>query len=205
MIITLTGPSGAGKSTIERELQALGCGRAISHTTRHPRIGEENGNHYHFVDRRAFEFMEEQGDFVEVINLGSRRYGMSKRALEIAQRDAVTGHAVIVVEPEGAAQIRGHCLANSIPVRSVWVDCGPLQQAERFMKRVTEDLLIGQSAVQAHAERLALMLSTEVGWRLMADEGWIGSSEFLYDHKIDSADHSTPRELALEVLGAVRS
>ncbi|MGO9819568.1 MAG: guanylate kinase, partial [Solirubrobacteraceae bacterium] len=55
-VFVITGPSGVGKGTLIRgllermpELQL-----SVSATTRAPRPGEENGTHYHFMDREEF-------------------------------------------------------------------------------------------------------------------------------------------------------
>ena len=50
--VVMCGPSGVGKSTLIKRLQADfpgAFGFSISHTTRSPRAGEENGREYHFV------------------------------------------------------------------------------------------------------------------------------------------------------------
>ena len=52
--LVVCGPSGVGKGTlINRLLEDLGrdaLGFSVSHTTRAPRDGEEDGVHYHFTD-----------------------------------------------------------------------------------------------------------------------------------------------------------
>jgi len=52
--IVICGPSGAGKGTLiakVMEKHPKRFGFAVSHTTRLPRVGEENGVHYHFVEK----------------------------------------------------------------------------------------------------------------------------------------------------------
>ncbi|MCP4322542.1 MAG: guanylate kinase, partial [Alteromonadales bacterium] len=50
----ISAPSGAGKSSLINALLAEDRGWdvqvSVSHTTRAPRVGENNGEHYHFVD-----------------------------------------------------------------------------------------------------------------------------------------------------------
>nr|KAF6348673.1 guanylate kinase 1 [Myotis myotis] len=56
--VVLSGPSGAGKSTLlKRLLQEHGSifGFSVSHTTRDPRPGEENGKDYYFVTREVMQ------------------------------------------------------------------------------------------------------------------------------------------------------
>jgi guanylate kinase len=56
-LIVLAGPAGVGKGTLVRWLldNAEGYSLSVSATTRSPRPGEEDGVHYHFVERARFE------------------------------------------------------------------------------------------------------------------------------------------------------
>ncbi|XP_038573745.1 guanylate kinase isoform X7 [Micropterus salmoides] len=54
--VVLSGPSGAGKSTLLKKLMKeydSVFGFSVSHTTRNPRPGEENGKDYHYVTREG--------------------------------------------------------------------------------------------------------------------------------------------------------
>ena len=53
-LLVISGPSGVGKGTLINKLMAehgSKFGFSVSHTTRGPRPGEEDGVHYHFVER----------------------------------------------------------------------------------------------------------------------------------------------------------
>ncbi|KAJ3135377.1 hypothetical protein HK100_002820 [Physocladia obscura] len=83
--IVLCGPSGAGKRTLTNRLlqdfpHLYGC--SVSHTTRKPRIGEEQGTHYHFVSRAEMEELVEEGKFAEVVTLFGCMYGTSMDAID---------------------------------------------------------------------------------------------------------------------------
>lgn len=202
-VITLTGPSCAGKSTIERELQRLGCGRAISHTTRSPRVGEKEGEHYHFISNVEFDQLEQAYQFVEVISFGTRRYAMSKAAIH--QALARGEHVVIVVDPHGAEQIGRYCIKERIAHYAVWVDCDAQEQARRFMRRVTQDMIIGTEALAAHTERLGLMLAQEIVWRQAARHGRISLGSFMHYGQYVETTTGDPLELAQTILDGVRS
>ncbi|OCK84148.1 guanylate kinase-like protein [Lepidopterella palustris CBS 459.81] len=107
--IVISGPSGAGKSTIVSRLIASypsKFGLCVSHTTRAPRAGEENGREYHFVPTDAFLALVEQGGFVEHAQFGGNYYGTSVRAV---QEIAETGRICILdIEMEGVKQISTH-------------------------------------------------------------------------------------------------
>lgn len=57
-------------------------GVSVSHTTRRPRTGEEDGVAYHFVSRNEMEAMIEAGKFVEVVSLFGNMYGTSVEAVD---------------------------------------------------------------------------------------------------------------------------
>lgn len=48
---------------------------SVSHTTRKPRPGEENGVHYHFVERESMKAAIEKGDFLETAEFSGNMYG----------------------------------------------------------------------------------------------------------------------------------
>ena len=83
--IVVSGPSGAGKSTLLKRLFAEypeRYGFSISHTTRGPRAGEENGREYHFVSRDDFQKLVEANGFIEHAQFGSNLYGTSVQAVK---------------------------------------------------------------------------------------------------------------------------
>ncbi len=67
-LIILSGPSGSGKSTVIRRLleeKSLPLRLSISATTRPPRQGEIDGDHYHFWTREQFLAERAAGAFLE--------------------------------------------------------------------------------------------------------------------------------------------
>lgn len=195
MIITLTGPTCAGKTTIEAELASMGVGRAISHTTRAPRVNEINGVNYHFVSRAEFDKLDAAGEFIEKIVFGDCNYAMSAASLTIAA--AQFEHTVIVVDPEGANQIHQHCRNSGIRSVAVWVDCEVGVQAKRWVERLVADVGVGRGVAGAYAERLRLMLTEEVQWRAIA-----AGNPYLYMMDVDTTQ-VTPHDAAKSILGYI--
>lgn len=100
--IIICGPSGSGKSTLLKRLLAENKDKlafTISHTTRKPRRGEQNGKEYHFVTREEMENMISNNEFIEHTEFSGNYYGTSKRAVEEALK---TGKLLILeVDIEG--------------------------------------------------------------------------------------------------------
>ena len=104
-IFVISAASGTGKTTlIARLLQHHSDIRvSVSHTTRAPRRGEENGKHYHFVSVPEFERMIEEGQFVEYAKVYGNYYGTSTQSLESLTRQGVD--VILEIDTQGAEQI----------------------------------------------------------------------------------------------------
>ncbi|MGP4954254.1 guanylate kinase [Pseudomonas helleri] len=128
----ISAPSGAGKSSLVKALIDIEpqIRVSVSHTTRAMRPGEENGVHYHFVEREEFVKMIEHGDFLERAEVFGNLYGTSQSYL---QQTLDEGHDLILeIDWQGAEQVR-----KLMPqARSIFI-LPPSQQAlrERLDKR----------------------------------------------------------------------
>jgi guanylate kinase len=80
----LAAPSGAGKTSLSRALLAEDAGLAlsVSVTTRAPRLGEVEGQHYHFVDQAKFDEMVQAGALLEHAHVFGRSYGTPRAPVE---------------------------------------------------------------------------------------------------------------------------
>ena len=105
-LFIVTAPSGAGKTTLvsgllERDPQVR---LSVSYTTRAPRAGEVNGQHYHFIDVPAFRALRDKGEFLEWAEVHNNYYGTSKRWLEEQTR---AGRDILLeIDWQGAQQVR---------------------------------------------------------------------------------------------------
>jgi guanylate kinase len=105
-LIILSAPSGAGKSTLAKVLRERlpNLAVSISHTTRAPRPGEENGVHYYFVTPAEFERMVANDAFVEHARVFDNFYGTSRAEIE---RLLKAGKDVILdIDWQGARNIK---------------------------------------------------------------------------------------------------
>lgn len=83
-VFIIVAPSGAGKTSLVAKLlqQNTHIQLSVSHTTRAPRTGEQNGVHYHFSDVAQFEQKIAAADFLEYANVYGHYYGTSKSAVQ---------------------------------------------------------------------------------------------------------------------------
>jgi guanylate kinase len=104
-VFVITGPSGVGKGTLIRELleRVPELELAVSATTRAPREGERDGEHYHFLTDAEFDRRVVEGDFVEHAGYSGRRYGTLRS--ELAKRVDSGASVVLEIEVQGARQI----------------------------------------------------------------------------------------------------
>tara|TARA_B100001027_G_scaffold131502_1_gene91097 strand:+ start:199 stop:831 length:633 start_codon:yes stop_codon:yes gene_type:complete len=79
-IIILSSPSGAGKTTLVKKLSSIeNFEISISYTTRIPRLNEENGNDYYFVNIKDFNELIKKNELLEYAEVFSNFYGSSKK------------------------------------------------------------------------------------------------------------------------------
>ena len=105
-LFILSAPSGAGKSSLINALLAKHSDMkvSVSHTTRSPRPGEENGVHYHFTTVDEFKSLIEKNDFFEWAQVFDNYYGTSKQAIE--EQLAAGIDVFLDIDWQGAQQMR---------------------------------------------------------------------------------------------------
>jgi len=83
-LFILSAPSGGGKSSLAKALveSMPDVAVSVSHTTRPPRPGEQEGVHYYFVDSETFRAMVAEGRFLEHAEVFGNHYGTSREAVE---------------------------------------------------------------------------------------------------------------------------
>lgn len=135
-LFVISAPSGAGKTTIlKRVLAAMErVDFSVSHTTRPPRTGEQDGVDYHFVDRETFKAMEQQGAFLEWAEVHGNLYGTSSRA--VADTTGEGRDIILDIDVQGARQVKEKPGTNGIFVFIAPPSLSVLE--ERLANRATE-------------------------------------------------------------------
>ena len=105
-LFILSAPSGAGKSSLINALLKKHADMkvSVSHTTRAPRPGENNAEHYHFVSVNEFKALIAKDDFFEWAQVFDNYYGTSKQAIE--EQLAAGIDVFLDIDWQGARQVR---------------------------------------------------------------------------------------------------
>ncbi len=105
-LFVISAPSGAGKTTLLKRVMARipGLSFSVSHTTREPRTGEEDGVDYHFVSPAVFLDMVEKGLFLEHAEVHGNFYGTSRESVLKQLKKGMD--IVLDIDVQGASIVR---------------------------------------------------------------------------------------------------
>jgi len=135
-LYVFSAPSGAGKSTIINNLEKGmdSIAYSVSHTSRKPRGSEEEGVHYHFVEKDTFSRMIVDGQFVEWAEVYGNLYGTSFSSLD--EQTAQGSDVLLDLDHQGAKNIRQH-YEDSVLIYVLPPSLGVLE--DRLRGRGTDD------------------------------------------------------------------
>ena len=163
-LFLVTAPSGAGKSSLVNALLKLepSLKLSISHSTRDPRPGEENGREYHFVSQAEFLATRERNEFHESVLVHGNYYGTSRIWIE---RQMAQGNDVLLeIDWQGARQVR-ECFAGTVGIFILPPSIEALEW--RLHHRGTDSeqtitrRLLGAGAEMAHAPEFEYVIINE--------------------------------------------
>jgi len=165
-LLVLAGPTAVGKGTVaahikEHHPEIL---LSVSATTRAPRPGEVDGEHYYFVDDATFDAMIERGELLEYATVhNAHRYGTPKAPIERALAEGRT--VLLEIDLQGARQVRRAAddatLVFLLPPS--WDEL-----VQRLVGRGTEDA--EERARRLKTARRELAAQNEFDYRVVNDE-----------------------------------
>ena len=106
-LFIVSAPSGAGKSSLISALlkeQPADMQVSVSHTTRQPRPGEVNGQHYHFVNQDEFKSLIADNAFFEWAEVFGNYYGTSRVTIEQTLAQGID--VFLDIDWQGAQQVK---------------------------------------------------------------------------------------------------
>lgn len=131
------GPSGSGKTSLAAALFTPEQ-KIISHTTRAPRAGEQDGIDYFFVSRKRFEAMIQAEAFAEYDDYNGNYYGVTKKVITEKLQQ---GHCYDVLTVSGFVNLYKLFGQQIIPVQLL---ISKEETAARMKNRGEELALIGK-------------------------------------------------------------
>jgi guanylate kinase len=145
-LTVLSGPSGVGKGTVVAAVRRRhpDVWISVSMTTRPPRPGEVDGEHYFFVDDAEFSRLAQSGQLLEYATYGGHRYGTPREP--VLRRLAAGRPALLEIDLQGARQVRA-----AMPEAQLIFLAPP--DWEELVRRLTGR---ATESAEAVAERLAL-------------------------------------------------
>ena len=98
LLFVVSGPSGAGKDTLVDALRAKSqrLRYSVSATTRAPRPGEVDGEHYFFLTKEAFEARKREDGFLEWREYNGNLYGTPRDYVEETMAEGYD----VIMKPE---------------------------------------------------------------------------------------------------------
>jgi guanylate kinase len=105
-LFVISAPSGAGKTSLVAATLARvpHLTVSVSHTTRLPRPGEQDGRDYHFVDTEAFQALISAEALFEHAEVFGNFYGTSRDS--VMQQLQSGTDVILEIDWQGAAQVR---------------------------------------------------------------------------------------------------
>ena len=167
-LTVITGPSGVGKGTLVAALRQRqpSIWLSISATTRSPRSGERDGEHYFFLDRDDFDQRVAAGGLLEWAEFAGHCYGTPRQPV---QEHLDAGRPVLLeIELEGARQVR-HSFPEGF---QIFIKPPSFEELERRIRGRGTD---SDGAIRRRLERAQVELKAEGEFDAVLVNGDLGA------------------------------
>ncbi len=149
-LFIVSAPSGAGKSSLIQALLKRHSDMqvSVSHTTRAPRPGEQDGVHYHFISVAEFKALIAKDEFFEWAEVFGNYYGTSKSTIRDSLRRGID--VFLDIDWQGARQIK----AQESSAKGIFILPPSLAELEQRLNKRGQDSseVIAKRMAQAHSE-----------------------------------------------------
>lgn len=169
MLFIISGPAGSGKGTVVNELvhSHEEIVLSVSATTRAPRPGEQDGVHYHFMDKSAFERLIQCGEILEYTTYCDNYYGTPRHVVEGALDEGKD--VILEIEVDGAMQVKSKMPKDAVTIMLTPPDSETLEK--RLRSRGTETDEVISWRLNRAREEIALM--PEYDYSVVNEDGKI--------------------------------
>ncbi|XP_078798406.1 leucine-rich repeat and guanylate kinase domain-containing protein isoform X5 [Oryzias latipes] len=123
----------------------------LSHATREPYSGEENGIDYHFINEEDFQNMIRMGKFIQTMQYKGHRFGLSRDTIEGAAREGLA--CCVHMELEGALSLKKSCF------KPRFILVIPSQE-ENYISHLKSRSLYTPAQIDAAVSRIDLYIRT---------------------------------------------
>lgn len=136
-LFLISAPSGGGKTSLTQALLthftfARPIKRAITYTSRTPRVGEVNGCDYYFLSEVDFQRRIDENFFIEWSTAYGAYYGSPRYILEEVRQGSIY---IMTPDRTGAQAILQHYPESLL----IWIWSSETSLQDRLIKRNTED------------------------------------------------------------------
>lgn len=133
-LVVISGPSGAGKSTVVRQVLEqcpLPLQLSVSATTRKPRPGEVDGQHYHFLSHDDFRTRREHGEFLECKEVFGQGDWYGTLQNTVATGLAAGKWVLLEIDVEGMLAV----LQKFPDAETIFIHSGSIDELERRLRQ----------------------------------------------------------------------
>ena len=204
-LFLVSAPSGTGKSTLinsvldRADKSKFPLELSISYTTRKPRVGETDSNHYFFISPEEFAIKKESNFFLEFAEVHGNWYGTS---VEFVQSKLNQGISLILeIDVQGYRQIN----SLSLEYESIFILPPSIQALEERIKNRGDNNLASINLRLEHAKK-ELICASEYA-NMIINDSFEDAADTLYqiitqEKAIIRSNHKELQEFLAKLLSS---